>query len=385
MRVARSLAELPLLRAAFGRGQLSYSKARALTRIATAANEAELVDLALTATAAQLERIVRGYQKANDTALRSYERRRHRWHWDEDGMLIVRARLMPEEGATYLAALRSAQAAATTPVDNTPDEKASASRRPDPNGTAEADALVMMAAGFLTSAGSADCSGDDRTLLVVHVDAETLDGGTAAPQSVSARSAPTKPRIVGVPDAGPRCRIEGGPGLAPTTAARLACDSAVVAMLRDRDGHVLDVGRRTRRINSALRRALRARDHGCRYPSCTRVRFLDAHHVRPWSSGGPTELDNLILLCWRHHTLVHEGLVSVSVTATGDLLWSRPDGRPVPSVYLHPGAAPQPPGTPFDPDSLRPRWAGEELDLGWAVAGLLQPFRPQPFRPPRAA
>jgi hypothetical protein len=80
------------------------------------------------------------------------------------------------------------------------------------------------------------------------------------------------------------------------TTRRLSCDASLV---RD--------GRKSRTFPSALRRALRARDGGCRFPGCENRRFVDAHHVHHWAQGGETTLGNLVLLCRRHHRAVHEG------------------------------------------------------------------------------
>jgi hypothetical protein len=85
----------------------------------------------------------------------------------------------------------------------------------------------------------------------------------------------------------------------------MACDAGAVVMRHAADGSVLDVGRKTRTIPPALRRALLARDRQCRFPGCN-ARRCDAHHVRHWADGGPTRLDNLVLLCRRHHRAVHE-------------------------------------------------------------------------------
>ena len=92
------------------------------------------------------------------------------------------------------------------------------------------------------------------------------------------------------------CELEDGSALAAETARRLACDASLI---RD--------GRRSRTIPPATRRVLRLRDRGCRFPGCENRRFVDAHHVRHWAYGGETRLDNLILLCRRHHRAVHEG------------------------------------------------------------------------------
>lgn len=145
-----------------------------------------------------------------------------------------------------------------------------------------ADALVAMAETALAS-GIAACAGGERHQVVVHVDAEALA------------------------DDGPgRCELDDGHALAPETARRLACDSSVVAM-RERGGRALSVGRRTRSIPPAIRRALAARDRGCRFPGCGLHRFVDGHHITHWAHGGPTSVENLVLLCRHHHRLVHEG------------------------------------------------------------------------------
>ncbi|HEV8676673.1 MAG TPA: DUF222 domain-containing protein [Methylomirabilota bacterium] len=185
------------------------------------------------------------------------------------------------------------------------------------------------------------------------------------------------------------------------TSRRLACDATRVVMRHDKDGDGLDVGQRTRTIPPGLRRALQARDRGCRFPGCG-VRHGQGHHIgfaRPgrrgpspatpggahfhhWANGGPTRLDNLTLLCRRHHRAIHEEGYRVERDAEGTLAFSTPTGRPIPAV-------PAPPAVPHDPtDGLVaahrarglaidgrtacPSWLGERLDLGWAI-GVLHP------------
>ena len=97
----------------------------------------------------------------------------------------------------------------------------------------------------------------------------------------------------------------GGIHVSAETARRLACDAATVTMRHGPGGEILDVGRRTRTISPALRRALAARDRRCRFPGCGNRR-VDAHHIRHWADVGRTALDNLVLLCRRHHRAVHE-------------------------------------------------------------------------------
>ena len=153
-------------------------------------------------------------------------------------------------------------------------------------------------------------------------------------------------------------------------------------MRHDADGQVLNVGRRTRTISPALRRALLHRDRGCRFPGCG-LRVCQGHHLRHWAHGGPTALDNLALLCRRHHRAVHEEGFQVERHADGALQFRRPDGRLIPEV-------PPPVVVPADPvaalwarhraqgltlhaRSLTPSWLGERLDLAWAI-GVLHPL-----------
>jgi putative ABC transport system permease protein len=124
--------------------------------------------------------------------------------------------------------------------------------------------------------------------------------------------------------------VREGPALAPETARRVGCDASVVPIVRAGD-RVLSVGRRTRSIPPQIRRALEARDKGCRFPGCANRRWVDGHHIEHWAKGGETSLDNLVLLCRHHHRLLHEGGYSVKRRAAeGRLDFRRPDGREIP-------------------------------------------------------
>jgi hypothetical protein len=323
VRIARRLRELPLIRAAFARGKVSFAKVRALTRIAQSESEEELLKLALHMTAAQLERAVRAYRRVTtEEALAVQENAYLHYYWDEDGSLVLRGHLAPEDGAVFLQALDAAR------------ERGSAEPLPT-----HADALVAMAEAALS--GSAR-SGGERYQVVVHTDEAALAGGG--------------------------CDLDEGPALAPETARRLACDASVV-QVRQRAGKTLSVGRKTRSIPPALRRALKRRDRGCRFPGCENHRFVDAHHIRHWAHGGATKLANLVLLCRRHHRLVHEGGHSVERLPGDRLRFRGPRGAPIP-------AAPQlPRGSParllaFDAGSYA-TGAGDRMDLGLAVSALL--------------
>ena len=199
--------------------------------------------------------------------------------------------------------------------------------------------------------------------------------GSDAVSAASAASALSAPSQTVLDEA-------GGIHVSPETARRLACDAAIVAMRHGPGGEVLDVGRRTRTISPALRRALASRDGQCRFPGCQNRR-CDGHHVRHWADGGATALDNLLLLCRRHHRAVHEEGFRVTLNAAGEVQFIRPDGRLLPAAPPAPAwtGAPLAPVTErLDQDDIAigantatPAWRGERLDVGWAVGVLWRP------------
>jgi hypothetical protein len=173
------------------------------------------------------------------------------------------------------------------------------------------------------------------------------------------------------------CQLEHGSALHPETARRLACDASIVRIL-EQDGRPLSVGRKTRSVPPALRRALRSRDRACRFPGCGQRRFLHAHHVEHWARGGRTDLSNLIHLCAHHHRLVHEGGYQVERHARGELRFRRPDGKAVPHL---PGRTRGDAhelaghnlrhGLTIGPETCFSPWRGERLRLRWVVDGLV--------------
>ena len=366
VRVARRLESLPLVRTAFAEGRLSYSKVRALTRVEEVEREEELLSLAEHATAAQLERLVRAYRGVVAVE-RSEPERWVSWSHDADGSMLLRARLTAEEGALVIDALEAAReaawesvepemgASAEAPVEvedasaesSIEVESASAEAQAS-GGAALADALVLMADTML-AAGPAVRTGGDRHQVVVHVDAAVLSGA---------------------PGAAGCCELADGTPLAPETARRLACDASVVA-LTERGGRTLDVGRKTRSIPPALRRALAARDRGCRFPGCDRAR-VDAHHIHHWARGGGTSLDNLVHLCRHHHGLVHEGGFTVERRPGGEILFRRPDGRRIaPCPAAPPGRVAAMRTTGIAHDACVQR-STERMDLAYAVDAMLE-------------
>jgi Domain of unknown function (DUF222)/HNH endonuclease len=360
VRVARRLTELPAIRVAFGSGELSYSQVRALTRVATAELEPTLLEVARHATAAQLERTLRAYRGVLEREL-SPEDQAHgdRYvvcEYDEDGSLLLRGRLPAEEGALVVKALEVARDSLRSEQPSSKGRDASAEAPEDAGDQASnASALVLLAETLLAS-GVSERSAADSYQVMVHVDA----GALAADQ----------------PDA--MCQLDDGPLLHPETARRLACDASLVRIL-ERDGRPLSVGRRTRSVPPALRRALNSRDRCCRFPGCTQRRHLHAHHIDHWAHGGPTDLSNLVHLCRFHHRLVHEGGYTLEHVGQDRLLRFRgPDGRIVPAVpTAPPGRAHElerrhrAGGLEIRPDTCASRWLGERLDLPLVIDALV--------------
>ncbi|HVM39632.1 MAG TPA: DUF222 domain-containing protein [Acidimicrobiia bacterium] len=309
VRVARALDTLPAITEAFATARLSYSKVRALTKIATPETEKDWVDVALHATAAQVERLVSGCEASDRDAARIHHERGLRIVRHDDGSGTIVVDLPPEKMAVVEAALQAE--AESMAIDDFVAEvdECSAEHTSDPSDvwTARlADALVRMAERALDP-HAPERSFSERFLVNVHVDAATGEG-----------------------------EIERGGVLSPDTVGRLLCDAPIVA-IAEIEGTPVHAGTKTQTIPRAMRRALKARDRGCRFPGCTNTRWVDAHHIVWQSKGGPTELWNLVLLCRFHHTSIHHRGFTIEITADG-LRFFRPDGtelHPAPSL---PGA-----------------------------------------------
>ena len=197
--------------------------------------------------------------------------------------------------------------------------------------------------------------GGDRYQVVVHVD-------TAALRDREADS-----------------RLADGTPLPAETARRLACDAAIVPLI-ERAGKPLSVGRKTRSVPPALRRALASRDRGCRFPGCTNHRTVDAHHIEHWADGGATSLENLVALCRHHHRLLHEGGYTVT-RAGARFVFRRPDGRQIRPIPRKPRGCDRTlreNNRTIDPEATVTLWAGERFNLADNVDALLA------FAPPEA-
>jgi len=277
-------------------------------------------------------------------------------------MLALRGRLSPEVGAVVLRALDAAserlrqESATADDADTSTQDVTPAQRR--------ADALGLLAESALAHELDRGTAGD-RYQVVLHVESDSLQAAG---------------------DAGQAVLEESGVYVSAETSQRLACDASVVVMSHAPDGSVLDVGRKTRTIPPAIRRALMARDHHCRFPACT-ARHCDAHHVQHWADGGGTSVDNLVLLCRRHHRALHEEGFSVARNADGSLAFHRPDGAPILMAPALPdwrrldsdaplgrtSARLADAGVGIGPQTTTPCSDGERFDLGWALDVLYVP------------
>jgi len=363
VRVAHALKNLPKISKKFRQGKVSYSKVRAMTRVATEKNEEYLLQIARYGTASHVERLVRNYKKVkrNEALWRENDRyviRQLDWYFDDDDSLVLKGRFTPEQGMLIKKVLESIvdedfmeqkDVSAETPVD---ELKA----RTEPISQRRADALVRMAEAYSSKPGTA--TNGDRYLVHVHTDMETLRANGTGAES----------------------EIDEGRNVSAETSRRLSCDAGVVQWLENKEGETLSVGRKTRTIPPAIRRALKRRDHGCRFPGCTCNRFVDAHHITHWADGGETKLNNLVLLCRRHHRMVHEEGFAVHSQAGGRVCFTDPQGQHLPNaadtrfsgnVFAlrtnHHRA-----GLNITPQTGKCEWGGEVMDDNDAILCMLQ-------------
>ncbi len=368
VRVAHALKNLPKISAGFREGQISYSKVRAMTRVASADNEDYLLMIAQHGTAAHVERLVRQYRKVKRIEALKHENQRFAlrelcWYFDDDGCWVCHGRFTPEQGALIQKALESVMDEAFEERKNVSAETSAKTpgsqikTRSEPIATRRADALLWVAEAYLSGSDGLR-GGGDRYLVHVHTNMETLK--TDGP--------------------GAQAEIEGAGNVSAETSRRLACDAGVVHWLDNKTGETLDIGRKSRGIPPAMRRALQRRDDGCRFPGCTATRFVDAHHIQHWADGGDTKLENLVLLCRHHHRLVHEGGFGIQTGRNGSIRCTGPNGQIIPTgpdtrfrgnVFTL-MAANHRSGIRIKSRSGECRWLGERMDDGLAVDGLLQ-------------
>jgi hypothetical protein len=426
VRAAKTLDGLPEINAAFEKGELSYSKVRAMTRVATEQNESFLLDIAQCGTAQHMEKLVGAFRTVSrvedyagaDTARIMgeldesivvsepeldqrraqllYESREVSCYQDDEGMWIIKAKLPAEEGgllAKVITALSEEKAADEkmreekisaetfsgykkddSYLDKIDLEKGDSEKLTFPQ--CRADALAAMAEHFLATAGEKKKVAE-RCQLVLHVHhGSSLNTETNRGASLDGR------------------------WLLPDAARRLACDAGLLLVSEDEAGNVLDIGRKTRIIPVAMARALSIRDGGCcQFPGCCNTRYVEGHHIQHWADGGETKLDNLVTLCKHHHRELHKGKYFLSVKPLSTN--SKPERFADRLCFStmeqsqglnknHHRMLPNPveftcaccgfdeleknllkSGLKIDANTAVTKWQGEQMDLGMAVDGLI--------------
>ena len=341
-----------------------------MTRVATAANEEVLLDVALGGTASHVERQVSIYRHIKRGDALKQEKLRHaqrelNWFEDDDGSWVFKGRFTPEQGALIRKALDAAMEQLFTEQKSVPDDVSAETScslpldQPVPQGIASrrADAMQRLAEVFL-SRDAGNISSTDNYVVNIHTEMETLKTDGAGAES----------------------ELEDIGHVSAETSRRLSCDCSVVHWRDAPGGEPLNIGRKTRIIPPAIRRALHRRDGGCCFPGCTCTRFVDAHHIMHWADGGETSMENLVLLCRRHHRLVHEEGFGVQTGSFGTINFTLPSGKVIPPcpapnfrgnvIDLKSGN--QRLGLNINPKTPVPSWLGERMDYSITVEGLLR-------------
>ena len=326
VRAALALTHLPKTKTAFQKGELSFSKVRALTKIATPKNESFLLNIAEYGTAQHMEKLVKSYRTVDNNLTaeeehsnitkaqqeskldiakedKQKENRSVICYQDNDGMWIIHAKLPAEEGSLVAKTLKELgdklaetenQAEAQSEQKDKTEPKNVSAETFSLNQTEEkltfpqrrADALIALSEHYLATVHSASTNSltalksAERCQLILHIQAGSLN---QSPQHLD------------------------GQWLPPSTARRMACDAGLLIVEEDEAGNVLNIGRKSRIIPPAMARALAIRDNGCQFPGCCETRYTEGHHIKHWADGGETKLDNLVTLCRYHHRELHKG------------------------------------------------------------------------------
>ena len=301
LRVAHALKILPAISAAFSSGVLSYTKVRELTRVAHRDNEQDLLDLALRMTATHVAQRCRelrmGDEASIDMAARAFANRSLSVRRDPHrGTMIVTVELPMDTGELLEKALDKARDDEVLEIPDLADTSWS---------TRQADAFLNMVTGYLSDTEN-DKQSNDNYLVTIHVEQSALQGK------------------------------QGRSALPIETVKRICCDSHAVVLTETEKGEPLSIGRKSRIIPKGIECAVRARDNNCcKFPGCHNRRFLQCHHVEHWSNNGETSVENLMLLCTKHHTLLHEGGFRIETDFQDNWYFVRPDGIAVPATGYH--------------------------------------------------
>ena len=286
----RAIRDLPKIADAFARGGFPWESLVDLCSFVSSEEDEQWADRACRISAAKLKLQARRANRLKREEAEKAQRERYVVWWrDREGFLRINGRLPGAEGAVFVKAIERIEErrrAQVSPVAETFPQRA-------------ADALVELAK--LRVGADADT---DRASVVIHVTARDLNALNG------------------------NAMLEDGTFVPSEVARRLACDGRVQAVTYDEAGNPLNLGRRSRVVSRAQLRALKERD-GQACVICGYTHGLEAHHVIPWAYGGRTDLDNLVLVCWRCHRLLHDRRFRLVRNGSGCMRLVRPDGRPV--------------------------------------------------------
>jgi len=343
VRIAARRAELPALTAAADGVQISSGLMDRVGRVASGANDADLADLCTLATPSQALRTIAAYRRVEDgndpdpePDSSDVERTWLRKWWDDANRLHLDGCLNAIDGARFETALDAACAAGERDADD------AGVRISGP------EALTRLSELMLDDARATGLTRDGTNFAVELA----LDAGTGI------------------------CRY-GSIHLTEAEAGEVACDCRLHHLIHD-GGIALNLGRDVRTASRTLRRALRLRDGGCAFPGCGQTRFVHAHHIVFWENGGPTDLDNMVLLCGRHHRLLHQGGYTCEMGPDSRPRFLDPtggsvvpiDGKEPPVVSSLLAWHERQRRQPVDPRAARPRSGGEPLTT-WALDNLV--------------
>ncbi|HWD54408.1 MAG TPA: DUF222 domain-containing protein [Acidimicrobiales bacterium] len=313
---AAKLQELPKISDALAQGKLSFDQVKPLVEVAKPATDAQLAEQATHWSAKQVRELAIAARQQSDGQATGFYARRFLRFDDRRRMLTG---ILPEE--QYAVVKGSLVARASRRLK----ERAPFDQR-------MADALVALCKRDVAGAKKAAEGGEvpraggmrrNRPTVVVHADLSFLAGG------------------------GGGAELDVLGPLSREVARRLACDAKVLVSADGSNGQSLNLGRTRRDPSDAQRIEIRRRDKGCRFPGCAHTEFTDVHHVLHWTSGGATDLRNLVELCDRHHRFVHEMGWKLSGDANVELTFRSPTGRlttSTPSPAFRGAARDGPPG-----------------------------------------
>ncbi|GAA1867875.1 HNH endonuclease signature motif containing protein [Brevibacterium marinum] len=345
VRVMMALREMPKVKEGLGEGDVSFSKVREVTRLVGRIPDEDALRLADVSTGSQIGVVARSYLQLSDAngagdAPRFLPSDSISTRTTEPGRTRITIDLGEDEAAeifSMLDAARHVLEQRTVTGDSDSEESAqrvdttTASEEKTPH---EPLSQVMCLMEIIHAFPRAEIDGTvdvDRARMLVHASAEVVTRSGArvvAVDSTASESETADVVLDGVPAGTPpdesgsgevkadlTCRVDGFGGITAATAERLTCEALISGAIKDGDGDVLMLGRSKRLVSRRQRLALSARDMGCQFPGCRARRRCDAHHIRPWSQGGATDMDNLILLCRTHHTAVHRYELDISRTS----------------------------------------------------------------------